>query len=59
MLAELIQIYSWDVDFQREIQKGDSFEVAYERFVDLNGEIVNTEKSFCPHDTVGLSKTTL
>ena len=44
VLAELIRIYSWDVDFQREIQKGDSFEVAYERFVDLNGEIVQHGK---------------
>lgn len=44
VLAELVRIYSWDVDFQREIQKGDSFEVAYERFVDLNGEIVQYGK---------------
>ncbi|MGB0631916.1 MAG: peptidoglycan DD-metalloendopeptidase family protein [Alphaproteobacteria bacterium] len=40
VLAELVRIYSWDVDFQREIQKGDAFEVAYERFVDDNGHIV-------------------
>ncbi len=44
VLAELVRIYSWDVDFQREIQKGDSFEVAYERFVDLNDEIVQYGK---------------
>ena len=44
VLAELIRIYSWDVDFQREVQKGDSFEVAYERFVDLDGEIVQYGK---------------
>ncbi|NBP72726.1 MAG: hypothetical protein EBU57_06085, partial [Alphaproteobacteria bacterium] len=40
VLAELVRIYSWDVDFQREIQKGDAFEVAYERFVDDDGRIV-------------------
>ena len=40
VLAELVRIYSWDVDFQREIQKGDAFEVAYERFVDDDGDVV-------------------
>ena len=45
VLAELVRIYSWDVDFQREIQKGDSFEVAYERFDDdghfvRHGEVI-------------------
>ena len=40
MLAEIIRIYSWDVDFQREIQSGDRFEVAYERFVDDEGDVV-------------------
>tara|TARA_R110000868_G_scaffold55460_5_gene172525 strand:- start:28299 stop:29693 length:1395 start_codon:yes stop_codon:yes gene_type:complete len=40
VLAEIIRIYSWDVDFQREIQSGDRFEVAYERFVDDEGDVV-------------------
>ena len=40
VLAELVRIYSWDVDFQREIQQGDSFELAYERFVDDRGHVV-------------------
>jgi murein DD-endopeptidase MepM/ murein hydrolase activator NlpD len=40
VLGELIRIYSWDVDFQREIQSGDRFEVAYERFVDDEGQVV-------------------
>lgn len=40
VLGELIRIYSWDVDFQREIQRGDRFEVAYERFVDDAGLVV-------------------
>ncbi len=34
---ELIRIFSFDVDFQREIQTGDKFEVYFERFVDENG----------------------
>ena len=39
VLSELIRIYSWDVDFQREIQRGDAFEVAYERFIDDEGQV--------------------
>ena len=34
LVMELIRIYSWDVDFQREIQPGDRFEVLFDRFVD-------------------------
>lgn len=29
VLAELIQLYSFDVDFQRELRQGDAFEVMY------------------------------
>ena len=39
VLAELIRIYSWDIDFQREIQSGDWFEIAYERFVGDDGVV--------------------
>ena len=39
VLADLIRIYSWDVDFQREIKVNDGFELAYERFLDDSGKI--------------------
>ncbi len=39
LLAELIRAYSYDVDFQREIQPGDRFEVAYERFLDAHDKV--------------------
>ncbi len=42
VLADLIQIYSFDVDFQRDIRKGDGFTVMYERFVDDSGATVRT-----------------
>ena len=32
VIAELIRIYSFSVDFQRELQKGDRFELVFERF---------------------------
>ena len=37
VILDLIRVFSYDVDFQREIQPGDSFEVFFERFVDDNG----------------------
>jgi murein DD-endopeptidase MepM/ murein hydrolase activator NlpD len=41
VLAELIRIYSWDVDFQRDIRAGDSFEVTYEEIRDEAGQLVH------------------
>jgi len=40
LLAELIRAFSYDVDFQREIQAGDRFEVAFERLSDGRGQFV-------------------
>jgi murein DD-endopeptidase MepM/ murein hydrolase activator NlpD len=44
VLVEMIRAYSYDVDFQREIREGDSFEVLYERIKDENGEVVHAGK---------------
>ncbi len=41
LIMALIRIYSWDVDFQREIQRGDRFEVLFERFVDGEAPIAD------------------
>ncbi len=41
VLAELIRIYSFDVDFQRDIWQGDKFELMYEQFRGENGDIVH------------------
>lgn len=40
VLAELVQAYSYDVDFQREIQRGDQMEVLFEKQVTNEGEAV-------------------
>ena len=40
VLIELMRIYSWDVDFQRDIQPGDGFDVVFERLTTENGEKV-------------------
>lgn len=40
VILDLIKMYSWNVDFQRDIQGGDSFEVLYEEYATEDGEIV-------------------
>lgn len=40
VIADLIRVFSYDVDFQREIRQGDVFEVYYERYVTPEGEAV-------------------
>lgn len=41
-LIALIRIFSYDVDFQREIQPGDAFEVVYEAYYDESGKLQKT-----------------
>jgi murein DD-endopeptidase MepM/ murein hydrolase activator NlpD len=41
VLAEMIRAYSYDVDFQRDIQAGDSFEVVFESVRNEDGEPVH------------------
>lgn len=42
VLVELIRAYSWDVDFQRDIQQGDKFEIMYEHVLDESGRVVHS-----------------
>jgi murein DD-endopeptidase MepM/ murein hydrolase activator NlpD len=42
ILMDMIKMLSWDVDFQRDIQPGDRFEVMYERFYTEGGAFVRT-----------------
>ncbi len=41
-ILELIRAYSYDIDFQRDIKQGDSFEVLYEKKVTDDGILVST-----------------
>ncbi len=43
VLVEMIRIFSFDVDFQRELQPGDSFEVLYEALFEDDGRLAKTE----------------
>jgi murein DD-endopeptidase MepM/ murein hydrolase activator NlpD len=42
VLAEMIRSFSYDVDFQRDLQPGDRFEVLFERLYDARGKAVGT-----------------
>lgn len=41
-VAEFAQIFAYDIDFQRQIQAGDTFEILYENFVDERGNHVSS-----------------
>ncbi len=40
LIMDMIRVFSWDVDFQRDIREGDKFEILYERFRNDAGEAV-------------------
>ncbi|TAD87816.1 MAG: M23 family metallopeptidase [Alphaproteobacteria bacterium] len=40
LLVEMVRQFSYDVDFQRDIQPGDRFDVVFERLRDPDGEVV-------------------
>jgi len=40
MLIPIINVYAYDVDFQRDIRSGDHFEIMYETKVDADGAVV-------------------
>jgi murein DD-endopeptidase MepM/ murein hydrolase activator NlpD len=42
VLTKMIRLFSYDVDFQREVQPGDSFEVYFETFADEAGRAVKS-----------------
>jgi murein DD-endopeptidase MepM/ murein hydrolase activator NlpD len=44
VLMEMIRIFSWDVDFQRDIQRGDTFEIFFEKYSDDSGEALKYGK---------------
>jgi murein DD-endopeptidase MepM/ murein hydrolase activator NlpD len=44
IVMDAIRIFSWEVDFQRDIQKGDRFQFLFERFFSESGEAVKDGK---------------
>ena len=44
IIVEFANIFGFEVDFQRDIRKGDAFEIYYEQFVDDNNVVKRTGK---------------
>ena len=44
IIIEFARIFGFEVDFQRDIRKGDTFEILYEKFEDDNNKIRDTGK---------------
>ena len=44
IIIEFARIYGFEIDFQRDIRKDDTFEIYYEKFVDDNNVIIETGK---------------
>ncbi len=44
IIVEFARVFGFEVDFQRDIRKGDWFEILYEKFVDDNNKVRDTGK---------------
>ena len=44
VIIEFARIFGFEVDFQRDIRKGDEFEVMYEKYVDDTNKVIQTGK---------------
>ncbi len=44
IIIEFARIYGFQVDFQRDIWKNDSFQIIYETFLDSNNKVLDTGK---------------
>lgn len=40
LIAPFIELFSWDIDFTRDIRKGDSFKIVFEKILDEQGEFI-------------------
>ena len=52
IIIEFARIYGFEIDFQRDIRKGDTFEIYYERYIDDNGNVRDTGKIIYAHMNV-------
>jgi len=44
IIVEFARVFGFEVDFQRDIRKGDWFEIYYEKFIDDNNKVRDTGK---------------
>ncbi|MBM3488247.1 MAG: M23 family metallopeptidase, partial [Alphaproteobacteria bacterium] len=53
VLMELIKAFSWDLDFQRDVQHGDAFEIVFERRAAIDGSVRNGSRLLAGALTLG------
>ena len=46
IIIEYARIFGFEVDFQRDIRKGDEFEAMYERYLDDRNKKIKLEKFY-------------
>ncbi len=56
IIANFINIFSYSVDFRRDIKKGDQFEIIYENYITPNGEIIKNGEVIFASLTLGKNK---
>ena len=44
IIVEFARLYGFQIDFQRDIRKNDSFQLVYETFIDENGKVFENGK---------------
>jgi len=42
VMVNFIRLFSFDIDFQRDIQSGDKFDVLFDQFIDYDGSVVSS-----------------
>lgn len=53
VIANAIRIYSWDIDFQRDIRKNDSLEVLYDQHITEDGNVAKNGNILYAKLTIG------
>ena len=58
-IIEFARIFGFEIDFQRDIRKGDYFKIIYEKYLDENGEFVKNGSVLYAHMSVNNREITL
>lgn len=56
IVANFINIFSYSVDFRRDIKKGDQFEIIYQNYITADGEVVKNGNILFASLTLGKNK---
>lgn len=58
IVANFINIFSYSVDFRRDVKKGDKFEIIYQNYITPDGEVVKNGNILFASLTLGKTKST-